>query len=76
MTEATSTLTRAVTSMFAVKKVPLPLLELVPGTYDFHLAGFASVVDTVSPDFDLKEFDVYFRYVLGLINQLKPVWNE
>jgi hypothetical protein len=67
---------RVLTSMFAVKKVPLPLLELVPGTYDFHLAGFASVVDTVSPDFDLKEFDVYFRYVLGLINQLKPVWNE
>jgi hypothetical protein len=67
---------RVLTSMFEVKKVPLSLLGLIPATYDFHLTGFAAVADTVSPDFDLKGFDVYFNFVLKLVDQLKPVWDK
>ncbi|MEM5373025.1 nucleotidyl transferase AbiEii/AbiGii toxin family protein [Paraburkholderia azotifigens] len=66
---------RVLTAMFEVKKVPLPLLGLISKSYDFHLAGFAAVADTVSPDFDLKGFDVYFHYVLELVDRLKPVWD-
>ena len=62
-------------AMFAMKKVPLDFLDKVRDTYAFHLAGFASVKDTVSPGFELKDFDYYFRYTLALIDQLKPVWH-
>lgn len=67
---------RTLISMFEAKKVPLSFLGLIPNYYGFHLAGFPSVADTVSPDFDLKEFDVYFNYVLELVDRLKPVWHS
>ncbi|MGF6988756.1 nucleotidyl transferase AbiEii/AbiGii toxin family protein [Paraburkholderia sp. JPY303] len=67
---------RVLTSMFEVKRVPLSLLGLVGQTYEFHLAGFRAVADTVSPDFKLDEFKVYFDYVLELIERLKPVWDK
>jgi hypothetical protein len=67
---------RILTAMFEAKKVPLLFLGLIPNYYVFHLAGFPSVADTVSPDFDLKEFDVYFNYVLELVDHLKPVWHS
>ena len=67
---------RILTSMFEAKKVPLSFLGLIPNYYDFHLTGFPSVVDTVAPDFELKEFDAYFAYVLDFVDRLKPVWNH
>ena len=67
---------RILTSMFDVKKAPLSLLSLISNYYEFHLAGFAAVADTVSPDFDLQEFDVYFNYVLELVDRLKPTWDR
>lgn len=67
---------RILTSMFEAKKVPLSFLGLIPSYYEFHLAGFQSVADTVSPDFDLKEFEVYFNYVLELIDRLKSTWDK
>ena len=63
-------------AMFEIKKFPLDFLSKVPGTYEFHLAGYSSVQDTVSPEFQLKDFDYYFRYTLELIDQLKPVWHK
>lgn len=63
-------------AMFEMKKVPLDFLGKVPDTYEFHLAGYSSVKDTVSPDFQLKDFDYYFKYTLALIEQLKPVWHK
>ncbi len=62
-------------SMFAVKKVPLDFLGKVPGTFEFHLAGFPAVEATVEPGFDLKDFRFYFDYTLALIDRLKPIWN-
>ena len=64
------------TAMFAIKKVPLTFLGLIPNYYQFHLAGFPAVKATVSPDFEIKEFDFYFNYVLDLVNRLKPTWNK
>ncbi|WP_312938411.1 nucleotidyl transferase AbiEii/AbiGii toxin family protein [Stutzerimonas nitrititolerans] len=67
---------RILVSMFEAKKVPLSFLGQVKDQYDFHLAGFSSVEDTVSPDFDLKEFRFYFDYVTDLIESLKPFWHQ
>ena len=69
-----SALAGILTAMFEAKKVPLSFLGLIPNYYNFHLTGFPSVVDTVAPDFALKEFDAYFAYVLDLVDRLKPVW--
>lgn len=64
------------TSMFAVKQVPLAFLGLVHGTRAFHQAGFASVKDTVAAGFDLGPFDGYFDFVIDQIERLKPLWYE
>lgn len=72
----TETARETLVAMFGMKKVPLKFLGKVPDTYEFHLADYSSVKDTVSPEFQLKEFDYYFRYTLALIDQLKPVWHE
>jgi hypothetical protein len=67
---------RVLTSMFEVKKVPIQFLGEIKRTYDFHFTGFVAIKDTVSPDFFLESFDVYFDYVLALVDQLKPVWDK
>jgi len=67
---------RILRSMFAAKKVPLRFLGKIRHTYDFHVAGAAAVKDTVAPDFDLKDFRVYFDYVVALVDRLKPLWDE
>lgn len=72
----TETARETLIAMFEMKKVPLDFLGKVPDTYEFHLAGYASVKDTVSPEFQLKDFDYYFKYTLALIDQLKPVWHK
>lgn len=64
------------TSMFEAKKVPLNFLGKIRDTYDFHVAGADAVKDTVAADFDLKDFRHYFDYVVGLTDQLKPVWDK
>jgi predicted nucleotidyltransferase component of viral defense system len=73
---ATEAARKTLIAMFEMKKVPLEFLGKVVHTYEFHLAGFSSVKDTVSPGFNLKDFDHYFKYTLALIDQLKPVWHK
>lgn len=72
----TETARETLVAMFDMKKVPLEFLGKVPDTYELHLAGYSSVKDTVSPEFQLKDFDYYFKYVLVLIDRLKPVWDK
>lgn len=72
----TETVRETLVSMFAMKKVPLEFLGKVPDSYEFHLAGFSSVKDTVASDFQLEAFDYYFKYTLALIDQLKPFWYK
>lgn len=68
--------TETLVAMFAIKKVPLEFLGKIADTHEFHLAGYASVKDTISAEFHLQDFDYYFDYTLALIDQLKPVWYK
>lgn len=62
--------------MFKVKRVPLEFLDKIKDRRDFHKADFASVQATVKPGQEIMEFDYYFDFVLGLVEKLKPLWNE
>ena len=61
--------------MFAIKRVPLAFLGQIEHHRDTHRVDFPSVQSTVSPDFKLESFDVYFDFVLALVAQLKPLWD-
>jgi len=61
--------------MFAIKRVPLAFLGKIEHHRDIHCADFPSVQSTVSADFKLEQFDVYFDFVLALVAPLKPMWN-
>jgi hypothetical protein len=61
---------------FAAKRVPLGLLAKIKGTREQHIDGFRAVRDTVYPDFDLKDFEYYFNYVVEKSERLKPLWEE
>jgi len=56
--------------MFAAKRVPMALLREIPRYRDYHRAGFPAVRDTVKPGVRLHDFDYYFDYVLGLVDDL------
>jgi len=58
-------------AIFAVKKVPLDYLNQVLSHRDFHRRDFASLKDTVRSGVELKDFDFYFDYVIGMINTTK-----
>jgi len=59
-----------VKEMFKVKKVPLSLLKNLRKDFEFHLIDFPSVKDTVKPDYDLKDFEYYFEYVLDIFENI------
>ena len=59
------------TAIFDIKKVPLDYLHQVSNHRDFHRRDFASLKDTVRSGVDLKDFDYYFDYVMGIINTIK-----
>jgi hypothetical protein len=57
--------------IFAAKKVPIKLLSLIREEAEFHRLDFQAVMATVAADYDLKDFDFYFDYVVQLIESLK-----
>ena len=57
--------------VFEAKRVPLNFLNKIKDYKEFHLQDFVSVKDTVKPGIDLKDFDFYFDYVVGLCEDLK-----
>lgn len=57
-------------SVFSAKRVPLSFLDLIEQYKDFHSGNFQAVKDTVKPDFELQDFDFYFRYVLELVAKI------
>jgi hypothetical protein len=61
---------------FAAKEVPLCLLGKIKHTREQHVDDFRAVQDTVYPDFDLKDFDYYFDYVVEKCEGLKRLWEE
>jgi predicted nucleotidyltransferase component of viral defense system len=58
--------------IFAAKEVPLELMGLIKKYREFHQQDWPSVEATVGPE--LKHFDFYFDYVLGVVKKLEPLW--
>jgi hypothetical protein len=57
--------------IFAAKRVPLVLLSQIRDEAEFHRLDFLAVMVTVATDYDLRDFDFYFDYVVQLIESLK-----
>jgi len=64
------------TQIFRAKRVPLNLIMRIKDYREFHRPDFQAVRDTVVANFDLKDFDYYFNYVVRLCDDLKPFWEE
>ena len=62
--------------IFDAKHVPVGLIARIGETLEYHRTDFQSVIDTVRADFDLKEYDYYFDYVVQSAERLKPLWEE
>lgn len=65
--ERTKTLLKAI---FNAKKVPLSFINDIADHRDLHRTDFDSLKDTVKIGTDLKGFDFYFDYVLGLLRSM------
>jgi len=61
--------------VFEAKKVPLGLLGEVGGYREFHRPDFQVVKDTVKAGVQLREFDFYFDFVVGLCTELETLWH-
>ncbi|HUO09208.1 MAG TPA: nucleotidyl transferase AbiEii/AbiGii toxin family protein [Phycisphaerae bacterium] len=62
--------------IFYAKRVPLELLGKIPDSKEFHEPDFESVKSTVRPAHKLYDFDVYFNFVVGICDDLKPLWKK
>ncbi len=60
-------------NIFKAKKVDLKLLNQIIYQKDFHETDFDMVRDTVHPGINLKDFDFYFNYVIGIVEKLKSL---
>lgn len=63
------------TSIFAIKHVPLNLLGLVEGTYLLQTEDCRRLQATVIDGLSVEQFDRYFQRVVDLCSGLKPLWN-
>lgn len=61
--------------IFEIKQVPVAWIGKIDEFREFHKADFQSVIDTVKPDVDLKEFDFYFDYVINKCKGLESLWE-
>jgi len=62
--------------IFAVKEVPLSLIERIGDYKEFHRPDFASVELTVKPKVKLRSFDFYFQYVASQCQKLSEALRE
>jgi predicted nucleotidyltransferase component of viral defense system len=60
-----------VRQIFAAKEVPLELMGLIEKYREFHRQDWPSVEATVGQE--LKLFDFYFDYMLGIVNKLETL---
>jgi predicted nucleotidyltransferase component of viral defense system len=72
---ATDGATHIVQEMFALKRVPLQLLGLIPGTRDFHALGYDEVKAAMKPGVKVEPFDYYFEFVIDQCKKLEAVWH-
>ena len=60
--------------IFAAKEVRLQLMGLMEKYREFHRQDWPSVEATVGPE--LRPFDFYFDFVLGIVKKLESLWKE
>lgn len=61
---------------FESKRVPLELIPKIKDYRDYHSQAFDGVKDTVYVGTDLKDFDLYFDYVVRECEKLQTSWEE
>lgn len=61
--------------IFAVKNVPLSLLERIAEEREYHEPDFVAVKATVANSSNLNDFAFYFQYTLEFIKKLESFWN-
>jgi hypothetical protein len=59
-------------NIFAAKRVPLILIPRIPNYREYHRQDWGAVEDSVSGE--LRDFDFYFDFVVGLLPRLKSLW--
>lgn len=62
--------------MFAMKRVPIEFLDLLPEQREFHATGAQSLKDTIAPGETLESFDFYFDYVVALRNRIQEAISQ
>jgi hypothetical protein len=72
---ATDRAKHIVQEMFALKRVPLRLLGLMPGTRDFHALGYDEVKAAMKPGVKVEPFDYYFDFVIDQSKKLEALWD-
>lgn len=63
-------------AIFAAKRVPLEFLDRIQNYREFHRIDFPAVRATVKPGAKVAEFDVYFDFVVQVVERLKPLWHK
>jgi hypothetical protein len=61
--------------IFAVKRVPLQFIELIPAYREYHRDDFKKVIETVRQAGALRDYDYYFDFMLDELLALKPLWD-
>ncbi len=61
--------------VFDAKRVPLEFLGKIRDTKSFHAPDFDLVRNTVPAGTEVSSFDVYFNFVVELVDGLKPFWD-
>ncbi len=63
--------------IFAVKRVPLNMIGMIPNFREFHRPDFESVRDTLVLIPEVRDFDYYFDFVVeNCVRALEPFWVE
>lgn len=62
-------------AVFAAKAVPLRLLSLIEQDVSFHEGDWDDVTNTLPADRP-AEFSFYSDFVIRIVRQLEPLWNE
>ena len=61
---------RLLKRIFKQKEVDSSLMNKIAEHREFHRQDYFAVKDAVKPDFELKDFDFYFDYVVEKCNEL------
>lgn len=62
-------------AVFATKKVPLEILARIEPYKERHKAGFGSVIASLKKGIKVRDFDFYFKFVVGRASELHSLWE-